>query len=157
MEALKGAAVSAAIKEQVQNRLAELGGYIPTLAIIRVGEKPDDISYEKGAMKKMASFGLNVQSYTFPEDISDALFKEEFAKINADKAIDGILMLRPLPKHICEKDIEKMIDPAKDLDGISPENIAKVFAGDSTGFAPCTAEAVIEVLKAFRCRVSVLR
>lgn len=149
MEALKGAAVSAAIKEQVQNRLAELDGYIPTLAIIRVGEKPDDISYEKGAMKKMASFGLNVQSYTFPEDISDALFKEEFAKINADKAIDGILMLRPLPKHICEKDIEKMIDPAKDLDGISPENIAKVFAGDSTGFAPCTAEAVIEVLKAY--------
>ena len=149
MEALKGAAVSAAIKEQVQNRLAELDGYIPTLAIIRVGEKPDDISYEKGAMKKMASFGLNVQSYTFPEDISDALFKEEFAKINADKAIDGILMLRPLPKHICEKDIEKMIDPAKDLDGISHENIAKVFAGDSTGFAPCTAEAVIEVLKAY--------
>lgn len=149
MEALKGAAVSAAIKEQVQNRLAELDGYIPTLAIIRVGEKPDDISYEKGAMKKMASFGLNVQSYTFPEDISDALFKEEFAKINADKAIDGILMLRPLPKHICEKDIEKMIDPTKDLDGISPENIAKVFAGDSTGFAPCTAEAVIEVLKAY--------
>lgn len=149
MEALKGAAVSAAIKEQVQNRLAELDGYIPTLAIIRVGEKPDDISYEKGAMKKMASFGLNVQSYTFPEDISDALFKEEFAKINADKAIDGILMLRPLPKHICEKDIEKMIDLAKDLDGISPENIAKVFAGDSTGFAPCTAEAVIEVLKAY--------
>ena len=149
MEALKGAAVSAAIKEQVQNRLAELDGYIPTLAIIRVGEKPDDISYEKGAMKKMASFGLNVQSYTFPEDISDALFKEEFAKINADKAIDGILMLRPLPKHICEKDIEKMIDPAKYLDVISPENIAKVFAGDSTGFAPCTAEAVIEVLKAY--------
>lgn len=114
MEALKGAAVSAAIKEQVQNRLAELDGYIPTLAIIRVGEKPDDISYEKGAMKKMASFGLNVQSYTFPENISDALFKEEFAKINADKAIDGILMLRPLPKHICEKDIEKMIDPASE-------------------------------------------
>ena len=146
MEALKGAAVSAAIKEQVQNRLAELGGYIPTLAIIRVGEKPDDISYEKGAMKKMASFGLNVQSYTFPEDISDALFKEEFAKINADKAIDGILMLRPLPKHICEKDIEKMIDPAKDLDGISPMNLAKVYAGDPTGYGPCTAEAVIEML-----------
>lgn len=149
MEALKGAAVSAAIKEQVHNQLAALDGYIPTLAIIRVGEKPDDISYEKGAMKKMASFGLNVQSYTFPEEISDARFKEEFAKINADKAIDGILMLRPLPKHICEKDIEKMIAPSKDLDGISPENIAKVFAGDSTGFAPCTAEAVIEVLKAY--------
>lgn len=57
-------------------------------------------------------------------------------------------MLRPLPKQICEKDIEGMIDSAKDLDGISPVNIAKVFAGDDSGFAPCTAEAVVEVLKA---------
>ena len=62
-------------------------------------------------------------------------------------------MLRPLPKQICEKDIERMIDPKKDLDGISPENIAKVFAGDSSGFAPCTAEAVMEVLRANEIQV----
>lgn len=60
-------------------------------------------------------------------------------------------MLRPLPKQICEKDIEGMIDPAKDLDGF-PVNIAKVFAGDDSGFAPCTAEAVVEVLKAQKFR-----
>ena len=61
----------------------------------------------------------------------------------------GILLLRPLPRTINEKDIENMIDPKKDLDGISPINIAKVFAGDTSGFSPCTAEAVIEVLKAY--------
>ncbi len=149
MEALKGAFISGKIKEQVQNMLEGLSGYVPTLAIVRVGEKPDDVSYERGAIKKMDAFGLKVRSYAFDENISDADFKSEFAKINEDETIDGILMLRPLPKQICEKDIEKMINPAKDLDGISPENIAKVFAGDDTGFAPCTAEAVIEVLKGY--------
>ena len=148
MIALKGAEVSAKIKEQVQEMLAGLNGFVPKLAIVRVGEKPDDMSYERGAMKKMEAFGLRVQSYAFPEDISDGDFKEAFSRINGDPDVTGILLLRPLPKHICEKEIEQMIDPAKDLDGISPANIAKVFAGDDTGFAPCTAEAVVEVLKA---------
>lgn len=148
MIALKGAEVSAAIREQVTERLAALDGFVPKLAIIRVGEKPDDMSYERGATKKMENFGLRVQSYVYPADISDEAFKAEFLKINEDPDVTGILLLRPLPKQICEKDIEQMIDPQKDLDGISPINIAKVFAGDSTGFAPCTAEAVIEVLKA---------
>lgn len=146
---LKGSAVSAAIKEQVQDMLGTLEGCVPRLAIIRVGENPDDMSYERGATKKMESFGLQVQSYVFPGDMSDDAFKREFQAINQDESIDGILLLRPLPKQICEADIERMIDPSKDLDGISPVNIAKVFAGDTSGFAPCTAEAVIEVLKAY--------
>lgn len=148
MIVLKGAEVSAVIKGQVSEMLTKLNGQIPKLAIIRVGERPDDLSYERGATKKMENFGLRVQSYVYPADISDAEFKESFAKINEDPDVTGILLLRPLPKQICETDIEQMIDPKKDLDGISPVNIAKVFAGDSTGYAPCTAEAVIEVLKA---------
>lgn len=148
MITLKGAEVSAKIKEQVQEALAQLGGRVPKLAIVRVGENPDDLSYERGAIKKMENFGLRVQSYVYPADISDGAFKEAFAGINEDPDVSGILLLRPLPKQICEKDIEQMIDPAKDLDGISPANIAKVFAGEASGFAPCTAEAVIEVLKA---------
>ena len=154
MELLKGAAVSAGIKEQVLEGLGKLEGRIPKLAIIRVGEKPDDMSYERGAMKKMDAFGLRVQSCVFPEDISDGDFKTEFSKINSDPDVTGILLLRPLPRQIAEPDIEKLIDPAKDLDGISPANIAKVFAGDGTGFAPCTAEAVIEVLKANRIPIA---
>ena len=147
MIALKGAEVSAKIRGQVEEALGQITA-VPKLAIIRVGENPDDMSYERGATKKMENFGLRVQSYVYPADISDEAFKAAFTEINEDPDVTGILLLRPLPKQICEKDIEQMIDPAKDLDGISPVNIAKVFAGDSTGFAPCTAEAVIEVLKA---------
>lgn len=147
MRVLKGAEISAEIKKQVQEILASVNGRVPTAAIVRVGEKPDDISYEKGAQKKLAAFGLASQSYVFPETISNEEFCREFAKINEDEAVDGILLLRPLPKQIDEKAVERMIRPEKDLDGISPINSAKVFAGEEDGFAPCTAEAVIEVLK----------
>lgn len=148
MITLKGADVSAKIKEQVEGLLTGRTGRTPKLAIVRVGERPDDLSYERGALKRLEGFGLAGQSFPFSQDITDDAFKKEFAKINDDPDIDGILLLRPLPKQIKEKDIIHMIHPEKDLDGISPENIAKVFAGDDTGFAPCTAEAVVEVLKA---------
>ena len=148
MELLKGAPVSAAIREWAAEEIKQIQGPVPKLAIIRVGEKPDDMSYERSAVKKMETFGLRVQTFVFPKDISDEDFKEAFQKINKDPDVAGILLLRPLPGQIKEKEIEAMIDPKKDLDGISPVNIAKVFSGDPSGFAPCTAEAVIEILKA---------
>lgn len=149
MLTLKGAEVSAKLKDQVLETLAGLGGYVPTAAIVRVGERPDDLSYEKGVMKKIAAFGMEARSFAFPEDISEEEFKKEFQKINNDEHIDGILLFMPLPKHMNGKVFESLIAPEKDLDGISPVNRAKVFAGESDGFAPCTAEAVIETLKAF--------
>lgn len=145
---LRGKKVSDGIKEYVSKELETLT-FVSKLAIVRVGENPDDMSYERGATKKLKSFGLDVASYVFPQDISDEDFKKAFKDINEDDEVTGILLLRPLPRTINEKDIENMIDPKKDLDGISPINIAKVFAGDTTGFSPCTAEAVIEVLKAY--------
>ncbi len=145
---LRGKKVSDGIKEYVSKELETLS-FVPKLAIVRVGENPDDMSYERSATKKLKSFGLDVASYVFPQDISDEAFKKAFKDVNEDDEVTGILLLRPLPRTINEKDIENMIDPKKDLDGISPINIAKVFAGDTTGFSPCTAEAVIEVLKAY--------
>lgn len=145
---LRGKKVSDGIKKYVSKELETLS-FVPKLAIVRVGENPDDMSYERGATKKLKSFGLDVASYVFPQDISDEDFKKAFKDINEDDKVTGILLLRPLPRTINEKDIENMIDPKKDLDGISPINIAKVFAGDTSGFSPCTAEAVIEVLKAY--------
>lgn len=145
---LRGKKVSDGIKEYVSKELETLS-FVPNLAIVRVGENPDDMSYERSATKKLKSFGLDVASYVFPQDISDEDFKKAFKDINEDDEVTGILLLRPLPRTINEKDIENMIDPKKDLDGISPINIAKVFAGDTSGFSPCTAEAVIEVLKAY--------
>ena len=109
MIVLKGAEVSAKIKAEVQRILENSEGQVPRLAIVRVGERPDDLSYERGAMKKMEAFGLEAKSYGFPETISDAEFKEEFKKINEDPEVTGILVLKPLPKHICERDIENMM------------------------------------------------
>ncbi len=149
MITLKGAEVSEKLKEQVQEMLGALNGHVPTAAIVRVGERPDDLSYEKGVIKKIAAFGMEAKTFAFPEDISEEAFLEEFNKINEDDAIDGILLFMPLPKHMNGKRFEAAIDPGKDLDGISPVNRAKVFAGEADGFAPCTAEAVIEVLNAF--------
>ena len=154
MEVLKGAAVTAAIKEQVQGMMEGLEGQPPKLAIVRVGERPDDLSYERGAMKRMEAFGLRAQSYAFPEEINGEDFKEAFAAINRDPDVTGILLLKPLPPQIPEREIEAIIDPAKDLDGISPVNMAKVFAGEADGFAPCTAGAVVEVLKAYGIPIS---
>lgn len=149
MITLKGAEVSAKIKEQVLAMNGKLGGYVPTAAIVRIGERPDDLSYERNVMKRIAAYGMETKSYVYPADITEEEFFAEFQKINDDEAIDGILLFRPLPKYINEKRAEQMIRPEKDLDGICAVNTAKVFAGEKDGFAPCTAEAVIEVLKAF--------
>lgn len=150
---LKGKEVSESLKRRVEEGLLELNGYKPTLAIVRVGENADDISYELGARKKAESFGLSVRSYAMPEMVSEGDFLKTLAEINADDGIDGILLLKPLPKHISEKKAEEVMDPEKDLDGITPVNQAKVFAGDPSAFAPCTAQAVMEILKHYEIPV----
>lgn len=147
MQILKGLPVANAINETIQEEMKTWTKLVPHLAIIRVGERPDDMSYERGAVKKMDKVGLECTTYTYPADIENETFQKEFDKINQDDAIDGILLLRPLPKSLDEKAIENRIDPAKDLDGISPMNQAKIYAGDKQGFAPCTAEAVVEMLE----------
>lgn len=146
MEILKGLPVAESINEKLIAQLENFEGAVPHLAIIRVGEKPDDMSYERGATKKMDKIGFRCTSFVFDADIDNDSFQKEFDIINDDDDIDGILLLRPLPKHIDEKSILDRIDPRKDLDGISAVNMAKVYSGDESGYAPCTAEAVIEML-----------
>ena len=146
MEILKGLPVAESINEKLIAQLENFEGAVPHLAIIRVGEKPDDMSYERGATKKMDKIGFRCTSFVFDADIDNDSFQKEFDMINDDDNIDGILLLRPLPKHIDEKSILDRIDPRKDLDGISAVNMAKVYSGDESGYAPCTAEAVIEML-----------
>ena len=131
---LYGADTAEKIKAEISGILSELKGSA-------------DISYEKGAVKKMASLSLKTKVFEFDENISSEDFIEEFKKINEDDEIDGILLFRPLPEHIDEKKVIEVLDERKDLDGISYKNIAKVFAGDESGFAPCTAKAVIKILE----------
>lgn len=144
---LYGADTAKKIKDEISGMLSELKGYIPTLGIVRIGSNPADISYEKGAVKKMESLSLKTKVFEFDENISSDDFIDEFKMINEDDEIDGILLFRPLPKHIDEKKVIEVLDERKDLDGISYKNIAKVFAGDESGFAPCTAKAVIKILE----------
>ena len=146
MRLIKGKDVVAQMTEKLTDELAHIANK-PCLAIIRVGEKPDDIAYERGAAKRMEKVGIECRHYVFDRSISDSEFREEFVKVNNDKSIDGILLLRPLPAHIDEKAVCDMIDPDKDIDCISPRNIQKVFVGDDSGYAPCTAEAVIKCIE----------
>ena len=156
---LKGAAVSAKIQRESRNRITgtmqKKNQSVPKLAIVRVGERPDDLSYERGALKRMEKLGLLGSGVCVSlRKSADREFEQAFLEINKDSQVDGILLLRPLPKQLDEKRITELMDPQKDLDGICPANIAKVFSGDETGFAPCTAEAVVEVLKANDIEIS---
>ncbi|MCR4716261.1 MAG: bifunctional 5,10-methylenetetrahydrofolate dehydrogenase/5,10-methenyltetrahydrofolate cyclohydrolase [Lachnospiraceae bacterium] len=144
---LKGVEVARAINERIAEEMKSFKGEAPKLAIIRVGEKGDDIAYERGAIKKMEKVNFRCQSNVYPEDITNEDFLKEFDAINNDDDVDGILLLKPLPKQIDEAEVLRRINPVKDLDGICEINMAKVYAGDETGYAPCTAEAVIEMLK----------
>ena len=150
MLVLKGSEAAARIKKEVQEMVEGLGGHVPTAAIVRVGERPDDLSYERNVMKKIASFGMEARSFAFPESIREGEFQAEFQKINGDPSIDGILLFCPLPRHMNGRTFEELIRPEKDLDGISPVNRARIFAGEKDGLAPCTAEAVIEILKTYQ-------
>lgn len=146
MEVLKGAPVVKNLYDKMQLAMLPLEGYQPHLVIVRVGERPDDLAYERGAKKRMETVGLRCSTYQLDADITMEAFMEVFSFINADEDVDGILLLRPLPKQLDEQKIIQLIDPRKDVDGISPVNAAKVFMGDADGYAPCTAEAVIELL-----------
>lgn len=145
---LEGKQAVAKLREEIEREKEKLKDYVPKLAIVRVGEREDDIAYEKAATKRMDILGLAVENFVFEKEISHEEFEKAFLKINDATSVDGILLLRPLPKQIDEKRIESLIDTNKDLDCISPFNIAKVFSGGD-GFAPCTARAVVELLKAY--------
>ncbi|NLC68816.1 MAG: bifunctional 5,10-methylene-tetrahydrofolate dehydrogenase/5,10-methylene-tetrahydrofolate cyclohydrolase [Clostridiaceae bacterium] len=148
---LKGSEVTKAMKDKMTAQVEELKerGITPTLAIVRLGEKPDDLAYERGAVKRCESVGVSCKVLEFPEDIREEKLVSEIETLNKDKNIHGILVFRPLPRHINEEKLKAVICPDKDVDCMSPVNIAKVFAGDESGFAPCTPEAVIELIDHF--------
>lgn len=150
MEIISGKKVAEHITAGVKDRIESLKNdnkRLPKLVIIRVGEKPDDISYEKGAIKRMEVVGIAHEEVHFDEEISKEEFYEKFDLINNDGEVDGILVLRPLPKHLDENRLMNTINPEKDIDAISPVSLGKIMAGDKNCFAPCTARGVIEILK----------
>lgn len=146
---IKGKPVADKIKEKLKKEVAELKekGITPKLAIIRVGDDPGDMAYERGAIKTMVSVNIETDVRVLSKDISQDEFIKELKSINDDKSVHGILILRPLPDQLDESVIKNVIAPEKDVDCFSPVNVAKVFEGDETGFPPCTPSAVMEILK----------
>ncbi len=148
-EILKGAPAAAALTEKLILRAAALRekGVVPTLAILRVGEREDDISYETGAMKRCAKVGVDVKQFLLPADCTKEQLLDAVREINADEAIHGCLMFRPLPDRDMENAACALLAPEKDVDGMTAGSLAVVYAGKGAGFAPCTAQAVMELLE----------
>ena len=149
----KGAPVAQALTERliVKANQLKVQGIVPTLAIVRVGERPEDLSYERGALKRCEKVGIRVRQFTLPEESSHGDLLAVIEQINADREIHGCLLFRPLPPQIDEAAICAALDPAKDVDGVTAGSLAAVFTGGGAGYPPCTAQACMEILNYYGC------
>ena len=145
---LKGKPVADAITEKLRLEVEKLSkkGIVPTLAILRVGKREDDLSYERGAMKRCAQVGIEVKQVVLDGDIDNEQFLKKLEELNQDDGVDGILMFRPLPKQLDEEAATRLLAGEKDIDGNTQGSIAGIYANTGDGFAPCTAEAVMAIL-----------
>ena len=147
-ELLKGAAVAAAVTERLQPEVAALKarGVEPCLALVRVGERPDDVYYEKSAVKRCEKVGVTARRFTLPEHASTDEVLQVIEKINGDPAIHGCLVFRPLPPGVDDAAVRGALAAEKDVDGVTDGSLAGVITGAGKGFPPCTAQACLEIL-----------
>ncbi|MGN0707914.1 MAG: bifunctional 5,10-methylenetetrahydrofolate dehydrogenase/5,10-methenyltetrahydrofolate cyclohydrolase [Faecalibacterium sp.] len=146
---LKGAPVVAAMNEANAALCAQLKaqGVVPTLAVVRVGEREDDLSYERGVTARCAKVGVEVRQFVLDADAQQPELLSLLEQINADSSIHGCLLFRPLPKQFDDAAVRAALAPEKDIDGITAGSLAGVFTNTDVGFAPCTAQACIEILE----------
>ena len=152
MEEMRGMPVVKHIAQDVTERMEELAkkGIVPTLAVIRVGEREDDLSYERGLMKRFESVGARVINKVLPGDVKESELIDVLLSCNKDDSVHGILLFRPLPKHLDEKKIVELVDPRKDVDCMCLTNIAHTFTQSGLGHEPCTPSAVIEMMDYYK-------
>ena len=145
---LLGKEVNAQLNERIKADVAALKekGIDPTLGIIRVGEREDDLSYERGATKRCETLGVAYKKYVLPVEAAEEDVLRVIDEVNNDPQIHGVLLFRPLPKHLNEEKIINALAPEKDVDGITDGSLAGVFAGKALGYAPCTPSACMEIL-----------
>ena len=153
---LKGAPVVAAMNEANAARCAALKekGITPTLAVVRVGAREDDLSYERGVMTRCGKVGVEVKQYLLPADAAQDDLLKVIAEINADDAIHGCLLFRPLPRQFDDRTVRAALTPEKDIDGITDGSLAGVFTNTAIGYPPCTAQACLEILKDYSIPLS---
>ena len=145
---LLGKEVTAALNERIKADAEALKakGVNPTLCIIRVGENESDISYERGATKRCETLGVACEKILLPEDVSQEELLATIDKVNKNDQIHGVLLFRPLPKHLDQSVIENALEPAKDVDCMTDGSMSGVFTGKNVGFPPCTPQACMEIL-----------
>jgi 5,10-methylene-tetrahydrofolate dehydrogenase/Methenyl tetrahydrofolate cyclohydrolase len=150
---LKGKPVADRMREEIREAVQEClnkGDGAPKLAVLRVGERADDIAYESRVLKNCGELGIEAEVHEVDGKINMTDFMETLEILNSDSKIHGILIFRPLPEQLDENAVCRAIKPEKDIDCMSPVNAEKVFLGDKSGIAPCTPEAVIEILKYYQ-------
>ena len=147
---LLGKEVNEALVAALQTRTAALKekGITPCLGIVRLGENPSDLSYEKGATKRAEEVGEAIKNFNLPEETTKEELLAVIDGINADDSVHGVLMFRPLPKHLKndQDEICNRLDPKKDVDSMTHMSNAGVFEGQDLGYAPCTPAACMEIL-----------
>lgn len=146
---MTGKDVSNELIKEMEEDLAELSkkDVVPHLAIVRAGDDPGSVAYENSLKKRFHEIGLNVDSFVFSNDIKEDKFLKEFDKINEDKDIHGVLVLRPLPDHLDTNKVSQKINPYKDVDGMSPSNLGKIILDDDKGLVSATPAGVMKMLE----------
>ena len=153
---LRGAPVAEAMTEALKPRAEALRarGVAAKLAILRVGERADDMSYEQAAVKRCAAVGIEVESVALPLSVTQSELTAAIERLNNDAGVHGVLMFLPLPKTLDEKAACAALKPSKDVDGITAGSLAKVYSGSGEGYSPCTAQSVMELLRYYGVDVS---
>ena len=152
MRRLGGKEVADEIVADLKIKVEELKGrgISPKLAILRVGERDDDLAYERGVLKRFESAGVEVEITALDAEVSQEELDETFDGINSDPKVHGILVFRPLPKGLSDEHMRRTIDSGKDVDFMDIRNMEKVLAGVPDAAAPCTAEAVMALIKHYQ-------
>ena len=155
MELLEGRKVATKVKETLKSDIKKLleKGIVPRLRVIIVGDNPASMSYVKMVKKSFNKEGVEADVLKLNCDITEADFIKELEKLNNDKNVSGILIQLPLPKHIDESKIIKLINPNKDVDGFHPINAGKLLIGEDT-FIPCTPYGMIKTLEEYSIDIS---
>ncbi|MFM7417347.1 MAG: bifunctional methylenetetrahydrofolate dehydrogenase/methenyltetrahydrofolate cyclohydrolase FolD [Alphaproteobacteria bacterium] len=141
---LDGKALGARLRAGLAERIAVLA-FKPGLRVVRVGDDPASGVYVRNKDRAAAEAGFDSATIHLPESTSEAALLAEIARLNADPAVDGILVQLPLPAHFRAEAAIAAVDPAKDVDGFHPLNAGRLAAGEP-GLVPCTPRGVMHLL-----------